>query len=166
MFLVDRTNKRNGPTVRGISGGHRQRGPTRGMEGAEGRCPPPPRRTSSVRSSLRSKASTGRRPRMHLSLGHGGVYGQQPEQVERIFKALRKGLKYVLRATCYVLRHHFNLVLCLGYWDPSVNVTHRHVATTLPHTKTNKKHFLLTVGLSQTPPTARRKENAFVFVIV
>ncbi|XP_046880513.1 RIPOR family member 3 isoform X3 [Hypomesus transpacificus] len=53
-------------------------------------------RTSSVRSSLRSKASTGRRPRMHLSLGHGGVYGQQPEQVERIFKALRKGLKEYL----------------------------------------------------------------------
>ncbi|KAG7494880.1 hypothetical protein JOB18_039351 [Solea senegalensis] len=53
------------------------------------------RRTSSMRNSLRSKASTGGKSRTHLSpiRGGGGIWSLQPEQVERVFQALRKGLK-------------------------------------------------------------------------
>uniref|UniRef100_A0A8C9YA77 RIPOR family member 3 n=1 Tax=Sander lucioperca TaxID=283035 RepID=A0A8C9YA77_SANLU len=59
------------------------------------------RRTSSVRNSLRSKAMTGgKSPRMHLpaspSRGGGAIWSLQPEQVDRVFQALRKGLKYYL----------------------------------------------------------------------
>ncbi|KAM9408463.1 RIPOR family member 3 isoform 2-T4 [Pholidichthys leucotaenia] len=53
-------------------------------------------RTSSVRSSLRVKAMTGAKsPRMHLSprRGSGVIWSLQPEQVDRVFQALRKGLK-------------------------------------------------------------------------
>ncbi|XP_056316509.1 RIPOR family member 3 [Danio aesculapii] len=52
------------------------------------------RRLSSARSSLRSKAVTGKSPRIPSSSRAGSsVWGQQPEQVDRIFQALRKGLK-------------------------------------------------------------------------
>ncbi|GLD58065.1 protein FAM65C, partial [Lates japonicus] len=56
-------------------------------------------RPSSARNSLRSKAMTGSKsPRMHLSpsRGGGGVWSLQPEQVDRVFQALRKGLKEYL----------------------------------------------------------------------
>ncbi|XP_072237546.1 RIPOR family member 3 [Leuresthes tenuis] len=56
-------------------------------------------RSSSVRNSLRSKAMTGgKSPRMHLSprRGSGSIWSLQPEQVDRIFLALRKGLKEYL----------------------------------------------------------------------
>ncbi|XP_075938161.1 RIPOR family member 3 isoform X6 [Anarhichas minor] len=54
------------------------------------------RRPSSGRNSLRSKATTGgKSPRMHLSPSRGGgaTWSLQPEQVDQVFKALRKGLK-------------------------------------------------------------------------
>uniref|UniRef100_A0A3B4X010 RIPOR family member 3 n=1 Tax=Seriola lalandi dorsalis TaxID=1841481 RepID=A0A3B4X010_SERLL len=55
------------------------------------------RRPSSARNSLRSKATTGgKSPRMHLSPsrgGGGGIWSLQPEQVDSVFQALRKGLK-------------------------------------------------------------------------
>lgn len=52
------------------------------------------RRHSSVRSSLRSKATAGKSPRIPSSSRMGSsIWGQQPEQVDRIFQALRKGLK-------------------------------------------------------------------------
>ncbi|XP_029358239.1 RIPOR family member 3 isoform X1 [Echeneis naucrates] len=54
------------------------------------------RRPSSARNSLRSKATTGgKSPRMHLSPSRGGgaIWSLQPEQVDRVFQALRKGLK-------------------------------------------------------------------------
>ncbi|XP_039653584.1 RIPOR family member 3 [Perca fluviatilis] len=57
------------------------------------------RRTSSVRNSLRSKAMTGgKSPRMHPSPSRGGgaIWSLQPEQVDRVFQALRKGLKEYL----------------------------------------------------------------------
>ncbi|KAG7478264.1 hypothetical protein MATL_G00078570 [Megalops atlanticus] len=56
------------------------------------------RRASSVRSSLRSKGSSGKYPRMPQSAGRvaSSVWGPQPEQVDRIFQALRKGLKEYL----------------------------------------------------------------------
>ncbi|KAM4612792.1 RIPOR family member 3 [Polymixia lowei] len=56
-------------------------------------------RSSSMRSSLRSKAlAGGKSPRMHLSPSRvgGAIWTQQPEQVDRIFQALRKGLKEYL----------------------------------------------------------------------
>ncbi|XP_075316315.1 RIPOR family member 3 isoform X2 [Odontesthes bonariensis] len=56
-------------------------------------------RSSSVRNSLRSKAMTGgKSPRMNLSprRGSGSIWSLQPEQVDRIFLALRKGLKEYL----------------------------------------------------------------------
>uniref|UniRef100_G3N431 RIPOR family member 3 n=1 Tax=Gasterosteus aculeatus aculeatus TaxID=481459 RepID=G3N431_GASAC len=49
-----------------------------------------------VRNSLHFKATTGgKSPRMHLSAGTGvgAIWSLQPEQVDRVFKALRKGLK-------------------------------------------------------------------------
>ncbi|KAL6112613.1 ripor3 [Pungitius sinensis] len=49
-----------------------------------------------VRNSLRSKATTGgKSPRMHLSPGTGvtAIWSLQPEQVDRVFKALHQGLK-------------------------------------------------------------------------
>ncbi|XP_041837058.1 RIPOR family member 3 isoform X2 [Melanotaenia boesemani] len=53
--------------------------------------------SSSVRSSLRSKAMTGSKsPRMHFSPPRGSVWSLQPEQVDRVFLALRKGLKEYL----------------------------------------------------------------------
>lgn len=55
-------------------------------------------RSSSVRNSLRSKAMTGgKSPRVHLSprRGSAAIWSLQPEQVDRVFQALRKGLKYV-----------------------------------------------------------------------
>ncbi|KAK2861602.1 hypothetical protein Q5P01_001135 [Channa striata] len=55
------------------------------------------RRPSSARNSLRSKAKTGGKPpRMHLSPSRGGLCSLQPEQVDRVFLALRKGLKEFL----------------------------------------------------------------------
>ncbi|XP_056157871.1 RIPOR family member 3 [Lampris incognitus] len=57
------------------------------------------RRPSSGRSSLRSKAMAGSKlPRIHLSPSRvgGAIWTQQPEQVDRIFQALRKGLKEYL----------------------------------------------------------------------
>ncbi|KAG7236854.1 hypothetical protein INR49_000158 [Caranx melampygus] len=57
------------------------------------------RRPSSARHSLHSKAITGgKSPRMHLSpsRGGGGICTMQPEQVDRVFQALRKGLKEYL----------------------------------------------------------------------
>ncbi|KAM6980506.1 RIPOR family member 3 [Aplochiton taeniatus] len=55
-------------------------------------------RVSSARSSLRSKALSNKSPRVHLSPGRvgGAIWAQQPEQVDRIFQALRKGLKEYL----------------------------------------------------------------------
>ncbi|KAL0978859.1 hypothetical protein UPYG_G00176680 [Umbra pygmaea] len=55
-------------------------------------------RVSSVRNSLRSKAVSRKSPRMHPSPSRMGasIWGQQPEQVDRIFQALRKGLKEFL----------------------------------------------------------------------
>ncbi|KAL7408505.1 hypothetical protein ABVT39_024507 [Epinephelus coioides] len=57
------------------------------------------RRPSSARNSLRSKATTGgKSPRMHLSPSRGGgaIWSMQPEQVDMVFQALRKGLKEYL----------------------------------------------------------------------
>ncbi|KAK7145225.1 hypothetical protein R3I94_011355 [Phoxinus phoxinus] len=52
------------------------------------------RRFSSARSSLRTKVIAGKSPRIPSSGRVGSsVWGQQPEQVDRIFQALRKGLK-------------------------------------------------------------------------
>ncbi|XP_042349870.1 RIPOR family member 3 [Plectropomus leopardus] len=54
------------------------------------------RRQSSVRNSLRTKATTGgKSPRMqlHPSRGGGAIWSLQPEEVDRVFQALRKGLK-------------------------------------------------------------------------
>ncbi|XP_016143166.1 protein FAM65C-like [Sinocyclocheilus grahami] len=49
---------------------------------------------SSARSSLRTKVVAGKSPRIPSSSRVGSsVWGQQPEQVDRIFQALRKGLK-------------------------------------------------------------------------
>uniref|UniRef100_A0AAQ5X614 FAM65 N-terminal domain-containing protein n=1 Tax=Amphiprion ocellaris TaxID=80972 RepID=A0AAQ5X614_AMPOC len=72
---------------------HRSRSFT-GFSSLTGRRRPP-----SARNSLRSKASTGgKSPRMHLSprRGSGTIWSMQPEQVDRVFQALRKGLKYYL----------------------------------------------------------------------
>ncbi|TMS19069.1 RIPOR family member 3 [Larimichthys crocea] len=57
------------------------------------------RRPSSARNSLRSKAMTGgKSPRMHLSPSRsaGSIWSLQPDQVDRVFQALRKGLKEFL----------------------------------------------------------------------
>ncbi|CAJ1050869.1 RIPOR family member 3 isoform X1 [Xyrichtys novacula] len=57
------------------------------------------RRSSSVRSSIHSKSITGAKsPRMHLSPSRGGgaILSLQPDQVDMIFQALRKGLKEFL----------------------------------------------------------------------
>ncbi|KAL7833217.1 hypothetical protein SRHO_G00302350 [Serrasalmus rhombeus] len=55
------------------------------------------RRLSSTRGSLRTKAQAGKSPRIPSSVRMvGGIWGQQPEQVDRIFQALRKGLKEYL----------------------------------------------------------------------
>uniref|UniRef100_A0A671SQX2 Protein FAM65C-like n=1 Tax=Sinocyclocheilus anshuiensis TaxID=1608454 RepID=A0A671SQX2_9TELE len=52
------------------------------------------RRLSSARSSLRTKVVAGKSPRIPSSSRVGSsVWGQQPEQVDKIFQALRKGLK-------------------------------------------------------------------------
>ncbi|XP_016367757.1 protein FAM65C isoform X1 [Sinocyclocheilus rhinocerous] len=52
------------------------------------------RRLSSARSSLRTKVIAGKSPRIPSSSRVGSsIWGQQPEQVDRIFQALRKGLK-------------------------------------------------------------------------
>uniref|UniRef100_A0A3P8U7W9 RIPOR family member 3 n=1 Tax=Amphiprion percula TaxID=161767 RepID=A0A3P8U7W9_AMPPE len=72
---------------------HRSRSFT-GFSSLTGRRRPP-----SARNSLRSKASTGgKSPRMHLSpcRSSGTIWSMQPEQVDRVFQALRKGLKYYL----------------------------------------------------------------------
>ncbi|XP_030276378.1 RIPOR family member 3 isoform X2 [Sparus aurata] len=53
------------------------------------------RRSSSVRNSMRSKAGAGgKSPRMHLSPSRGGgaIWSMQPDEVDRVFQALRKGL--------------------------------------------------------------------------
>ncbi|XP_038552854.1 RIPOR family member 3 [Micropterus salmoides] len=57
------------------------------------------RRPSNVRNSLRSKAMAGgKSPRMHLSQSRGGgaILSLQPDQVDQVFQALRKGLKEFL----------------------------------------------------------------------
>uniref|UniRef100_A0A3Q1GDZ2 RIPOR family member 3 n=1 Tax=Acanthochromis polyacanthus TaxID=80966 RepID=A0A3Q1GDZ2_9TELE len=72
---------------------HRSRSFT-GFSSLTGRRRPP-----SARNSLRSKASTGgKSPRMHLSprRGSGTIWSMQPEQVDRVFQALRKGLNEYL----------------------------------------------------------------------
>ncbi|XP_028855049.1 RIPOR family member 3 isoform X2 [Denticeps clupeoides] len=57
------------------------------------------RRVSSARSSLRAKGQSGKSPKMPAySRVAGTIWGQQPEQVDRIFQALRKGLKEYLEA--------------------------------------------------------------------
>ncbi|XP_076125056.1 RIPOR family member 3 isoform X1 [Alosa pseudoharengus] len=53
------------------------------------------RRVHSVRSSLRTKALSGKSPRMTSRI-NSNIWGQQPEQVDKIFQALRKGLKEYL----------------------------------------------------------------------
>uniref|UniRef100_A0A3Q1HKY6 FAM65 N-terminal domain-containing protein n=1 Tax=Anabas testudineus TaxID=64144 RepID=A0A3Q1HKY6_ANATE len=72
---------------------HRSRSFT-GFSSLTGRRRPP------SRNSLRSKAVTGGKPpRMHLSPSRGGgagVVSMQPEQVDKVFLALRKGLKEYL----------------------------------------------------------------------
>ncbi|XP_041808337.1 RIPOR family member 3 [Chelmon rostratus] len=71
---------------------HRSRSFT-GFSSLTGRRRPP-----SVRNSLRSKAMTGgKSPRMHLSPSRGGaIWSLQPDEVDRVFQALRKGLKEFL----------------------------------------------------------------------
>ncbi|XP_076600706.1 RIPOR family member 3 isoform X1 [Chaetodon auriga] len=72
---------------------HRSRSFT-GFSSLTGRRRPP-----SVRNSLRSKAMAGgKSPRMHLSPSRGGgaIWSLQPDQVDRVFQALRKGLKEFL----------------------------------------------------------------------
>ncbi|KAI4878689.1 hypothetical protein NFI96_030547, partial [Prochilodus magdalenae] len=55
------------------------------------------RRLSSARGSLRTKPQAGKSPRIPSSARMvGSTWGQQPEQVDRIFQALRKGLKEYL----------------------------------------------------------------------
>ncbi|XP_035517702.1 RIPOR family member 3 [Morone saxatilis] len=57
------------------------------------------RRPSSARNSLRTKAMTGgKSPRTHLSPSRGGgaIWSLQPDEVDRVFQALRKGLKEFL----------------------------------------------------------------------
>uniref|UniRef100_A0A4W4DZS3 FAM65 N-terminal domain-containing protein n=1 Tax=Electrophorus electricus TaxID=8005 RepID=A0A4W4DZS3_ELEEL len=55
------------------------------------------RRLSSARNSLRTKVLVGKSPRIPPSARMAGsIWGQQPEQVDRIFQALRKGLKEYL----------------------------------------------------------------------
>ncbi|XP_061074772.1 RIPOR family member 3 [Conger conger] len=56
------------------------------------------RRVSAVRSSLRSKGTARKIPRIPHSTGRvsSTMWGPQPEQVDRIFQALRKGLKEYL----------------------------------------------------------------------
>ncbi|KAJ7998793.1 hypothetical protein DPEC_G00208610 [Dallia pectoralis] len=56
------------------------------------------RRDTSLRNSLRSKTVSRNSPRMHPSTSRtrASIWGQQPEQVDRIFRALRKGLKEYL----------------------------------------------------------------------
>ncbi|XP_034441440.1 RIPOR family member 3 isoform X2 [Hippoglossus hippoglossus] len=56
------------------------------------------RRPSSARNSLRSKATSGGKSRTHPSPSRagGGIWSLQPEQVDRVFQALRKGLKEYL----------------------------------------------------------------------
>ncbi|XP_070699809.1 RIPOR family member 3 isoform X2 [Pempheris klunzingeri] len=76
------------PSDRGLV--HRSRSFT-GFSSLTGR-----QRSSSIRNSLRSKAVTaGKPPRMHLSPSRGGgaIWCQQPDQVDRVFQVLRKGLK-------------------------------------------------------------------------
>ncbi|XP_076869921.1 RIPOR family member 3 isoform X2 [Brachyhypopomus gauderio] len=51
---------------------------------------------SSARNSLRTKVMTGKSPRISPSARMAGIWGHQPEQVDRIFQALRKGLKEYL----------------------------------------------------------------------
>uniref|UniRef100_A0A672SKJ9 FAM65 N-terminal domain-containing protein n=1 Tax=Sinocyclocheilus grahami TaxID=75366 RepID=A0A672SKJ9_SINGR len=52
------------------------------------------RRLSSAHSSLRTKVIAGKSPRIPSSSRVGSsIWGQQPEQVDKIFQALRKGLK-------------------------------------------------------------------------
>lgn len=54
-------------------------------------------RTSSARDSLRSRLAGTPSPRMHQSPkgGGGATRSLQPEQVDGVFQALRRGLKYV-----------------------------------------------------------------------
>uniref|UniRef100_A0A674B1C2 RIPOR family member 3 n=1 Tax=Salmo trutta TaxID=8032 RepID=A0A674B1C2_SALTR len=56
------------------------------------------RRVSPLQNSFRSKALSGKSTRVHPSPSRMGasIWGQQPEQVDRIFQALRKGLKEYL----------------------------------------------------------------------
>ncbi|KAM6927302.1 RIPOR family member 3 [Xenentodon cancila] len=58
-------------------------------------------RSSSVRNSLRFKAMTrSKSPRMHFSSrqGSGSIWSLQPEQVDRVFLALSRGLKEYLES--------------------------------------------------------------------
>uniref|UniRef100_A0A673L1B2 FAM65 N-terminal domain-containing protein n=1 Tax=Sinocyclocheilus rhinocerous TaxID=307959 RepID=A0A673L1B2_9TELE len=66
-------------------------------------------RLSSARSSLRTKVIAGKSPRIPSSSRVGSsIWGQQPEQVDRIFQALRKGLKYV-QSLQYIRRLEFQI---------------------------------------------------------
>lgn len=63
-------------------------------------------RSSSVRNSMRSKAGAGgKSPRMHLSPSRGGgaIWSMQPDEVDRVFQALRKGLTYVHCSRTWIL---------------------------------------------------------------
>ncbi|MEQ2219520.1 hypothetical protein XENOCAPTIV_019163, partial [Xenoophorus captivus] len=57
--------------------------------------------SSSVRGSFRSKAMMdGKSRRLHLSPHRGSAATwSKPEQVDRVFQALRNGLKYVENKT-------------------------------------------------------------------
>ncbi|XP_037642225.1 RIPOR family member 3 isoform X1 [Sebastes umbrosus] len=97
MFPSDQTQKMSvklrfdSPSDGGLV--HRSRSFT-GFSSLTGR-----QQSSSVRNSLRSKAMTGAKsPRMHLSPSRrgGAIWSLQPDQVDRVFQALRKGLKEYL----------------------------------------------------------------------
>ncbi|KAF0034390.1 hypothetical protein F2P81_012148 [Scophthalmus maximus] len=90
MFLMSVKLRFDSPSDGGLL--HRSRSFT-GFSSLSGR-----RRPSSGRNSLRSKASSGGKSRTHLSPSRGGgaVCSLQPEQVDSVFQALRKGLKEFL----------------------------------------------------------------------
>lgn len=63
-------------------------------------------RLCSTHSSLRTKGLAGKSTRIPTSTQVvGSIWGQQPEQVDRVFQALQKGLKYALIIFCYTHTH-------------------------------------------------------------
>lgn len=60
-------------------------------------------RLSSARTSLRTKRLAGKSTRIPtFSQVTGSIWGQQPEQVDKVFHALKKGLKYA-QFFCYTI---------------------------------------------------------------